>query len=72
MQEYQRDQSLSVHEKKTYSGRIKAKQLELRKKLRDGMEKEEEGTTDRSQTELQLPQNASASKMILLKGEPEV
>ncbi|KAM9482750.1 cilia- and flagella-associated protein 100 isoform 2-T2 [Clarias gariepinus] len=66
-QEYQRDQSLSVHEKKTYSGRIKAKQLELRKKLRDGMEKEEEGTTDRSQTELQLPQNASASKMILLK-----
>ncbi|KAB5584117.1 hypothetical protein PHYPO_G00103710 [Pangasianodon hypophthalmus] len=65
--ENQRDLSLTVHEKKTYSGRIKSRQLELRKKLRDGLEEEEEGTTNRSQTEVQLPQNATASKVIMIK-----
>ncbi|XP_053086504.1 cilia- and flagella-associated protein 100 [Pangasianodon hypophthalmus] len=65
--ENQRDLSLTVHEKKTYSGRIKSRQLELRKKLRDGLEEEEEGTTNRSQTEVQLPQNAPASKVIMIK-----
>lgn len=62
---------MSVHEK-TYSGRIKAKQLELRKKLRDGLEEEEEGTANHSQTGVQLPQNAPAPKVILIKGEPKM
>ncbi|MCJ8729505.1 hypothetical protein PDJAM_G00107150 [Pangasius djambal] len=65
--ENQRDPSLSVHEKKTYSGRIKSRQLELRKKLRDGLEEEEEDTTNRSQAQVQLPQNAPASKVIMMK-----
>ncbi|XP_017335703.1 cilia- and flagella-associated protein 100 isoform X1 [Ictalurus punctatus] len=66
-QEYQRDLSLSVSEKKTYSGKIKARQLDLRKKLRDGLEDKEEATTHLSQTEVQLPQNAPASKVIMIK-----
>ncbi|KAG7326485.1 hypothetical protein KOW79_009886 [Hemibagrus wyckioides] len=65
--EYQRDLSLSVHEKKTYSGKIKARQLELRKKLRDGLDEEEAGTTNRSQSEDFLHKNVPSSKMIMIK-----
>ncbi|GAA6080200.1 cilia- and flagella-associated protein 100 [Tachysurus ichikawai] len=65
--EFQRNLSLSVHEKKTYSGRIKARQLELRKKLRDSLDEEEAGTTNRSQIEDHLPQNVPLSKMIMIK-----
>ncbi|XP_060774268.1 cilia- and flagella-associated protein 100 [Neoarius graeffei] len=67
--EFQRNLSLSVHEKKTYSGRIKAQQLELRRKLRGGLEEEdeEEGTANRSQSGVQLPQNAPAPKLIMIK-----
>lgn len=43
--------------------------MELRKKLRDGLE--EEGTTSRSQTGFQLPQNALTSKVIMMKGKPK-
>ncbi|KAK3574140.1 hypothetical protein QTP86_003425 [Hemibagrus guttatus] len=69
--EYQRDLSLSVHEKKTYSGRIKARQLELRKKLRDGLDEEDAGTTNRSQSEDFLHKNVPSSKMIMIKVKRE-
>lgn len=45
--------------------------MELRKKLRDGLEEEEEeGTTKLSQTGVQLPHNA-LSKVTMMKGKPK-
>ncbi|XP_072539230.1 cilia- and flagella-associated protein 100 isoform X2 [Salminus brasiliensis] len=68
-QEYQKELSLPVHEKKTYAGRMRARQAELRKKVRDGLEDEEEekSTTSRTHTNGQLLQDTPACKVIMIK-----
>ncbi|XP_022531416.2 cilia- and flagella-associated protein 100 isoform X1 [Astyanax mexicanus] len=63
-QEYRKELSLPVQEKKTYTGRMRAKQTELRKKLRDGLEDEEEG---KSSSASQLIQYPPACKVIMIK-----
>ncbi|KAF7711590.1 hypothetical protein HF521_000601 [Silurus meridionalis] len=63
--EYQRNLSLPVHEKKTYLGRMKARQLEMRKHVRDDLEENEEGTTNHSRTDIQLSRKIPASMAMI-------
>ena len=62
---------LPVHEKKTYTGRMRARQSELRMKLREGLEEEEEeeSNADHTHTTVQRLQDTPACKVIMIKGK---
>ncbi|KAI4883056.1 hypothetical protein NFI96_029344 [Prochilodus magdalenae] len=71
-QEYQKELHLPVHEKKTYTGRMRARKSELRMKLREGLgeeeeEEEEESKANHTHTTAQLLQDTPACKMIMIK-----
>ncbi|XP_017553264.1 cilia- and flagella-associated protein 100 [Pygocentrus nattereri] len=71
-QEYQKQLCLPVHEKKTYTGRMRARQTELRMKLSEGLEEEEEeeeeeSNADHTHTTVQLLQDTPACKVIMIK-----
>ncbi|XP_036425482.1 cilia- and flagella-associated protein 100 [Colossoma macropomum] len=68
-QEYQKELCRPVHEKKTYTGRMRARQSELRMKLREGLEEEEEeeSNANRTHTTVQLLQDTPACKVVMIK-----
>ncbi|XP_066522352.1 cilia- and flagella-associated protein 100 isoform X2 [Hoplias malabaricus] len=67
-EEYQKELSLPVHEKKTYTGRMRARQTELRKKLREGLkEEEEESVANSTHTTVQLLHDTHACKVLMMR-----
>ncbi|CDQ83492.1 unnamed protein product [Oncorhynchus mykiss] len=65
--ELQSQLGLQVHEKVTYAGRMKAKQADLRRKLREGLEEEDTAQQGGEESRLAELQNTPAWRAALIK-----
>ena len=66
--ELQSQLGLQVHEKVTYAGRMKAKQADLRRKLREGLEEEDTVQQGGEESRLAELQNTPAWRAAMIKG----